>query len=325
MTLETYDGGQLAHELPPRELAQKRAEQVEAWRKLVQQELKEGHDYGYIPGVRSLKPSLFQPGAEKILVLAGARAKYEVMDKNRKPKKGPVYFEMRCQAVTVMSPDIVLSEGVGECNSKERGFQKRDGTWLDPYDIMNNVMKKAKKRALVDCAKMIGSVSDIFTQDLEDMNVAHVAEEQNQRRSPKSKPAPPVVIENVIAWLEGAVEKSVNGLCPLHKAMFNKNGNHQAIVGDDLVECRLEQGLAMLSRAFQDAMRYYHPNDWREGVDMALKGGPWAEAADIHEKAKFALHVAKTGRMDMPADDEPDEPDVADDMDPAEIETIDED
>ena len=39
----------------------------------------------------------------------------------------------------------------------------------DAFTLANTVLKMARKRALVDAALTVGSLSDVFTQDLEDM------------------------------------------------------------------------------------------------------------------------------------------------------------
>ena len=44
----------------------------------------------------------------------------------------------------------------------------------DPYSIANTILKMAKKRAYVDAALSVASLSDIFTQDLEDMPDMHI-------------------------------------------------------------------------------------------------------------------------------------------------------
>ena len=43
---------------------------------------------------------------------------------------------------------------------------------MDPYTMDNTVLKMAKKRALVDAALLVASLSDVFTQDLEDMDLS---------------------------------------------------------------------------------------------------------------------------------------------------------
>src|SRR5690606_29527760 len=46
---------------------------------------------------------------------------------------------------------------------------KYEGDKQDKYMLGNTCLKMAKKRAQVDAALTVGSLSDIFTQDLEDM------------------------------------------------------------------------------------------------------------------------------------------------------------
>ena len=55
---------------------------------------------------------------------------------------------------------------MGAANTKERKYLKQD-----PFSVDNTVLKMAKKRALVDAALLVGSLSDIFTQDIEDMDL----------------------------------------------------------------------------------------------------------------------------------------------------------
>ena len=52
---------------------------------------------------------------------------------------------------------------MGAANTRETKYRSRDAYTLD-----NTVLKMGKKRALVDATLMVGSLSDIFTQDLED-------------------------------------------------------------------------------------------------------------------------------------------------------------
>ena len=55
----------------------------------------------------------------------------------------------------------------------------------DPADQVNTVLKMAKKRALVDAALSVGSLSDLFTQDIE--TVAR----QAPQAAAEAPPAPP--------------------------------------------------------------------------------------------------------------------------------------
>ena len=130
-------------------------------RAVVQKNLVEGHDYGKIPGCP--KPSLFKPGAEKILILFGLTSEYEIIDKVQDYEKGFFAFTVRC---FLSRNGMPVTQGVGHCNTKERKYQKSN-----PYDLANTVLKMAKKRAQVDATLTVASLSDIFTQDVEDMDL----------------------------------------------------------------------------------------------------------------------------------------------------------
>lgn len=129
---------------------------------VVKNTLSQNHDYGIIPGTGS-KPTLLKPGAEKLLMLMGLRSEFEIADSTRDWEKGFFQYQVKCKLI---KGDLVVTEGMGSCNSKERKYIKQD-----PFSIDNTILKMAKKRALVDAALLVGSLSDIFTQDLEDIDI----------------------------------------------------------------------------------------------------------------------------------------------------------
>jgi hypothetical protein len=74
-------------------------------------------------------------------------------------------------------------DGAAEIESQEVGKIQNP----DLADVANTVLKMAKKRAQVDCAIALARVSDMFTQDIEDMAdaadaLAHDAAAQRGRR-----------------------------------------------------------------------------------------------------------------------------------------------
>jgi hypothetical protein len=188
--IETY-------RLPDRSLVQETLKGISEFQRLVHSSLKEGHDYGVIPGTK--KPTLFKPGAEKITSLCGVAPQYEIIDSSTDWGKGLFEYTIRCSLVSVASGTLIDS-GIGECNSFESKYRYR---WLwdnelpeygvdpqepghrtrttksgktqwrieneDPADLRNTILKMAKKRALVDAALSIGSLSELFTQDIEDL------------------------------------------------------------------------------------------------------------------------------------------------------------
>ena len=130
---------------------------------IVKKNLKKDKDYGVIPGCS--KPTLLKPGAEKILMLMGLQSTYEIIDSTRDWKEGFFQYQVRC---TLEKGGIVITQGLGCCNSRERKYVK-----LDPYSIDNTILKMAKKRSQVDASLTVASLSEIFTQDVEDVGVGN--------------------------------------------------------------------------------------------------------------------------------------------------------
>lgn len=135
---------------------------ITQFQKVVQSQLMQNHDYGVIPGTP--KPTLLKPGAEKIIMLLGLRSEFDIVDSTRDFDKGFFQYQVKCK---LYRGDMLVTEGLGSCNNRERKYIK-----MDPYTMDNTVLKMAKKRALVDAALLVGSLSDIFTQDLEDMDLS---------------------------------------------------------------------------------------------------------------------------------------------------------
>ena len=135
---------------------------IQQFQKVVQGALTEGHDYGAAYS-GSGKPSLLKPGAEKILMLLGLSSEYEIVERIQDYEDGFFAYTVRC---VLKKGDQVITEGLGHCNSKEKKYESDK---QDKYMLGNTCLKMAKKRAQVDAALTVGSLSNIFTQDLEDM------------------------------------------------------------------------------------------------------------------------------------------------------------
>ncbi len=130
---------------------------------IVKNNLKKDKDYGVIPGCS--KPTLLKPGAEKILMLMGLQSTYEIIDSTRDWKEGFFQYQVRC---TLEKGGIVITQGMGCCNSREKKYARQD-----PYTIDNTILKMAKKRSQVDATLTVASLSEIFTQDVEDIEVGN--------------------------------------------------------------------------------------------------------------------------------------------------------
>lgn len=132
---------------------------INQFQAVVQNTLKKNHDYGVIPGTP--KPTLLKPGAEKIQMLLGVTSEYEVIERVQDYDKGFFAFTVRC---VIYKNGMKITEGVGHCNTREKKYANQD-----PYTLANTCLKMAKKRAQIDATLTLASLSEVFTQDIEDM------------------------------------------------------------------------------------------------------------------------------------------------------------
>ncbi|MGV0167152.1 hypothetical protein ACRYI5_00970 [Furfurilactobacillus sp. WILCCON 0119] len=154
----------------------KKVQAIDNFQKLVQSQLANKHDYGVIPGTQ--KPTLLKPGAEKILMLMGLTSDYDIVDQVLDYDNGFFSYTVKC---TLTQGTQRITEGLGSANTKENRYQLKtwnkkenkkmwDGvTYQDPYTLNNTVLKMAKKRAQIDATLTVASLSNVFTQDLEDL------------------------------------------------------------------------------------------------------------------------------------------------------------
>lgn len=119
-------------------------------------------DYGVIPNCN--KPSLFKAGAEKLCDIFGFSKEVEILNRVEDWEKGLFHYEVKAILINKRT-GLVEAEGIGSCNNRERKYRNQDG-----YSIINTILKMAKKRALIDAVLSATRSSDIFTQDMEDIN-----------------------------------------------------------------------------------------------------------------------------------------------------------
>lgn len=156
------------------------------------------HDYGTIPGCGD-KPTLLKPGAEKILMAMGLTSNYELIEHTEDFRdKGFFAYTVKC---VLLKNGIKITEGLGHANSKEKKWAKEfvyekdldlgadkellkkkkfngnNGTFYkyevdaDANSKANTILKMAKKRAQIDAVLTVASLSEIFTQDFDDLPV----------------------------------------------------------------------------------------------------------------------------------------------------------
>ena len=164
-------------------------QKIAQFQAVVQKTLKKDHDFGEIPGTN--KPTLLKPGGEKICMIFGLNPEYEFLNSVENYKDDFFSYNVRC---TLYRQGMPCAQGVGSCNSKEKkyryvnvskipegyigpseAFTDRYGRTMykienpDVCSLVNTILKMAKKRAFVDAVLQVASLSDIFTQDIEDM------------------------------------------------------------------------------------------------------------------------------------------------------------
>ena len=138
-------------------------------------------DFGKVPKAKT--PSLWKSGAEKILLGYGLYYDTIITDSYKDYKNGLFYYEVKATAYD--QEGRVVRTGVGCCNTSESGFGSAGS-----FNSANSALKKAKKRAVVDLALTLGSLSNCFTQDLEDEN-------NEQKASQLLKDSDPITAKQV--------------------------------------------------------------------------------------------------------------------------------
>lgn len=166
---------------------------------VVQETLKQGHDFGEVPGTS--KPTLLKPGGEKICMLFGLNPEYEFLQSREDYDKEFFSYNIRC---TLFRNGQPVAQGVGSCNSKEKkyrfinvdtipdSYMGASESFVDKYgrtkykinnpdicSLVNTILKMAKKRAFIDAVLQVASLSEVFTQDLEDMGDLIQQENEN--------------------------------------------------------------------------------------------------------------------------------------------------
>ncbi len=122
----------------------------------IKKQLVAGVDFGEIIVQGKPKRSLFKPGAEKIAGLLGVRSRWPTLDEQIDRVQGEANCViLKCQLLDV--DDRIVSEGVGARLLSQ-----------DSGDI-NKAFKMAKKSSLIDAVLNCGGLSELYTQDLEDM------------------------------------------------------------------------------------------------------------------------------------------------------------
>lgn len=192
-----------------------------------------GEDFGKIPGTG--KPTLFQPGAQKLAELYGIAHRFEYDDSTvRDWTQMFFYFSIRT-VLTSRRDGSFIGEGLGSCNSRESKYafrwafeselpagvdrgkldkqirrSKKNGkeywVWKLPNDdvgsIVNTLEKMAAKRSYIHAIIAATRSSGIFTQDVEDLPKAAIHMDAELEDDGKETPS----VQKDFARLASALE-----------------------------------------------------------------------------------------------------------------------
>ncbi len=186
-------------------------------------------DYGVIPGTE--KPTLLQPGAQKLCEIYGFTPSFLDMNKLEDWDKPLFHYEVKCQ-LTSRRDGLLIGEGIGSCNSREKryagrwafdneipaginkatlkkkeGKSKKNGRPYtqffipndDIFTLVNTIRKMACKRALVMATIGATRSSALFTQDMEDSGDRN--DYRQEQEAPPQEQAPDLQ-ENLRASVE---------------------------------------------------------------------------------------------------------------------------
>jgi len=151
--------------------------------KWVRLALVEGSDFGKIPTKRGpSKPSLWKPGAEKICGMLGVTASFPTLGQYEQAALSGVELAtivIRCELHD--SHGNKVADGVGARSLKQ------------DFGDLNKALKMAEKSAMIDATLRLAGLSEVFTQDLDDMPPARL------EQTPGAAPAAPPTTETVIS------------------------------------------------------------------------------------------------------------------------------
>ena len=135
--------------------------------------LVEGRDYGsiMIRGQKS-KPSLLKPGAEKIAGMLGLIPKFpNLKEYEQSVLAGNIIDAIILKCELQNQSGEVIGEGVGA-----RYVEKQDNGDL------NKALKMASKSAMIDATLRCAGISEIFTQDVENMALSDPVPDKREDR-----------------------------------------------------------------------------------------------------------------------------------------------
>lgn len=137
----------------------RRKENRQSLMEWIRSALVENVDYGRIQTKRGpSKPSLFKPGAEKICGMLGIITTFPTLTEYEQAAlKGIEIKSVVLRCALLDSRGIIVAEGVGARSLAQ------------DYGDLNKALKMSEKSAHIDATLRMAGLSEVFTQDLEDL------------------------------------------------------------------------------------------------------------------------------------------------------------
>ncbi len=296
--LDIYSKGQLT--------AKDVRAQINLIQEVMQSVMIEGTHYGTIPGCK--KPSLYKPGAEKILSTFGLKADPDIEDLCTDDE-----IRYRIKSCIISAGGRVIGYGVGECSSKEEKYKWRGSVcdeefnetpedlrrqkWCKGWnnkpnyqikqvrtnmsDIANTILKMAKKRSLVDACLTTTACSDIFEQDIEDLDgVVDINRKNGQEPigTPQGKKKKTAKKEKPLLKVTTTIDKV--------SAHETKSGSslYKVLGEKDIIYSTFSESLATLARSAMEGgcqIEMTHKNDTYNTIeDIKILEGEHADKTD---------------------------------------------
>lgn len=195
--------------------------QIGVIHQMLKEVMTDGVHFGVIPGCGD-KPTLFKPGAEKILMAFKLVNSDPIVETLRNDDDE---YHVRVRTRIFTRDGIAVGDGLGEASTAEEKYAWRGASCDEEYqetpeekrrikwsifkgqkvkkfqvktnvaDYRNTVLKMAVKRSLVAATLNVTAASDCFTQDIEDMDAETLASIQGgaTQRAKVEKPKPKIV------------------------------------------------------------------------------------------------------------------------------------
>ncbi len=210
----------------------------------IRSSLVEGRDYGSIMiGGQKSKPSLLKPGAEKIAGMLGLIPKFP----NLKEYEECVISGKTIDAI-ILKCELhnqngeIVGEGVGA-----RYTEKQDNGDL------NKALKMASKSAMIDATLRCAGISEIFTQDVEEMTEFDVGQHQQHQR----------LISTDIIWASEKQVSAVRNLIDNPRVNTDEKRNLHALIEDGVSKDKAKEVLDF----------YYGLKEYRNGAWVKTQPG----------------------------------------------------